>query len=260
MNTWVDRLISEYHRFLRDRTAVITETGTEWVVVSTPFVGAFNDNIEIYMKRADDKIIMSDDGATLRNLDLQGFNVTRSSKRRDILDRTLLTYGVKHDNGELFSVAVSSNFAHKKHNLLMAIAEISDMYVLSKHSVSSIFKEDVKLFLEEKEIVYTPQFIFKGRTGFEFAFDFQIAHRGKEIVIKSFNSMSKSTVSNFLFSWDDVRAVREQMTNKNLTGVAFINDADGLKAECLEALRSRDAECILWSQRDSPESIRKLVA
>jgi hypothetical protein len=261
MNTWIDKLIDDYYKFLRDRTVAITDTGTDWAVISTPFIGAFNDNIEIYAKKNQDKIILSDDGITLKNLDLQGVAINNSAKRKEIFDKLLLAYGIKCKNDELVVETVEANFAQKKHNLMMTIFEINDMYMLSKPSISSIFKEDVKLFLDEQEIIYTPQFISKGRTGLEFTFDFQIAYKNREIVIKSFNFLNKANVPNFLFTWDDVKSVREQVSNKKLMGLAFVNDVEkGVEPEYIDALKSRDAECILWSERNKSENIQKLVA
>ena len=261
MNTWIDKLINDYYKFLRDRTAIITDTGTDWAAISTPFIGAFNDYLEIYIKKSQDKIVLSDDGNTLKNLDLQGVSVSSSPKRKEILEKLLLTYGIKYDDDEFIVEATEANFAQKKHNLIMAITEVNDMYMLSNPTVSSIFKEDVKLFLDEQEIIYTPQFISRGRSGLEFTFDFQIAHKDKEIVIKSFNSLNKNNIPNFLFTWDDVKSVREQVSNKSLMGLAFINDTEKkIEAEYIEALKSRNAECILWSERYNPENKIKLVA
>jgi hypothetical protein len=259
--TWIDELITNYYKFLRDRTTIITDTGTDWAVISTPFIGAFNDNLEIYAKKSYDKIILSDDGITLKNLDLQGVSISHSPKRKEFLERLLLTYGITCNDDELTVEATETNFAQKKHNLIMAISEVSDMYMLSKPAVSSFFKEDVRQFFDEQEIIYTPQFISKGRTGLEFTFDFQIAYKNKEIVIKSFNSLNKMNVPNFLFTWDDVKSVREQVSNKNLMGLAFVNDTEkGVEPEYIEALRSRNAECILWSERSKPENVQKLIA
>jgi hypothetical protein len=68
-------------------------------------------------------------------------------------------------------------------------------------------------------------------------------------------------VPNFLFTWDDVKSVREQISNKSLIGLAFVNDVEkGAEAEYIEALRSRNAECILWSERNNHENLQKLVA
>ena len=57
------------------------------------------------------------------------------------------------------------------------------MAMMAKHNVNSIFKEDVKVYLDEQKIIYTPQFIAKGTSGLEFTFDFQIAGHQKELVI-----------------------------------------------------------------------------
>jgi hypothetical protein len=64
-----------------------------------------------------------------------------------------------------------------------------------------------------------------------------------------------------LFTWDDVKSVREQVSNKSLMGLAFVNDIEkGAETEYIEALKSRNAECILWSERNKPENIQKLLA
>lgn len=127
-------------------------------------------------------------------------------------------------------------------------------------NVSSIFKEDVRGFLDEKNIIYTPDFISKGITGLEFNFDFQIAKKNKEIVIKSFNTINKSTLSTFLFSWDDIKPLREKTTKKEVKAIAIINDLDReIKGEFLTALQAKNAEYILWSERYSSKSLDLLV-
>jgi len=37
---------------------------------NTPFIGIYNDNLEIYAQLKDDTITLSDDGATVANLSL----------------------------------------------------------------------------------------------------------------------------------------------------------------------------------------------
>ena len=152
------------------------------------------------------------------------------------------------------------NFSQAKHNFLSAIIEINDLYVLSKHNIVSIFKEDVRNYLDSKDIIYTPDFISKGATGLEFNFDFQIAKKNSEIVIKSFNTINKSNLPTFLFSWDDIKPVREKITKKDVKAIAIINDIEKeIKTEFLDALKSRNANYILWSERDSNENLQ-LVA
>lgn len=256
---WLDTMIDDYYKWLRERT--IIESGhSDWYCIDTPFMGAFNDSIEIYALKNNGSIILSDNSETLNNLELQGVNIQGSKKRREILDNILLSYGLSQKDKELVIEANERNFPQKKHNFLTAILEINDLAVLSKHNVSSIFKEDVRAYLNELEITYTPEFISKGSTGLEFTFDFQIAKREKEIVLKSFNSINKSTLSTFLFSWEDIKPVREKITQKEVNAIAVINDFDKeIRPEYLEALKAKNADFILWSNRENEEAISKIA-
>lgn len=261
MNNWFDESINQYYSWLKDKTFTRLDEQTGWIAVSTPFIGLFNDPIEIYLKKNGETIMLSDDGATLRNLELAGANVTRSPKRKEWLDFILLNYGIVLQNNELCVSAKLTDFPQKKHNLICAISEISDMEITAKHVISSLFREDVKQLLDDQNIIYTPQFITKGSTGIEFTFDFQIAGREKELVLKSFNSLNKINVPNFLFSLDDIRPIREKSSGKELLSLAVINDIEkDIKPEFVNALQSKNTDIIFWSERNKPENLKKLSA
>lgn len=258
---WINSLMTDYYSFLKQKTLVTESSSSDWIEISTPFTGLFNDTVDIYAKQAGNKILLSDDGNTLRNLELSGMEISRSPKRKEILDRILINYGVRISNDELVTEATEKDFPQKKLNLISAISETSDMYVLSRHTVASVFREDVKKYLDEHEIVYTPHFISKGSTGLEFTFDFQIAYRKTEIIIKSFNSVNKMNLPHFLFTWDDIKKVRERQTEKEVIGLAVINDIDrAVNDEYIEALKNYGAKQILWSERENPENLEKLQA
>jgi hypothetical protein len=256
---WINTLMDDYYSFLKEKTLISTSNSSDWVEISTPFVGLFNDTVDIYAKKEGNRIILSDDGNTLRDLELSGLEISRSPKRKEILDRILINYGVRINNEELITEATERDFPQKKLNLISAISETADMYYLARHTVASVFREDVKSYLDEQELIYTPYFISKGSTGLEFTFDFQIAYRNTEIVIKSFNSVNKMNLPHFLFTWDDIKKVREQQTQKDIIGLAVINDIDReVSDEYLSALYNKGAQYILWSQRHSPENINKI--
>lgn len=253
--------MDDYYTFLKEKTLVSQSASSEWVEISTPFTGLYNDTVDIYAKQAGSKILLSDDGNTLRNLELSGMEISRSPKRKEILERILINYGVRISNDELVTEATEKDFLQKKLNLISAISETSDMYYLARHTVASVFREDVKNYLDEHEIVYTPHFISKGSTGLEFTFDFQIAYRKTEIIIKSFNSINKMNLPHFLFTWDDIKKVRERQTEKEVIGLAVINDIDrAISEEYIDALRNYGAQHILWSERETPENVQKLKA
>ncbi len=57
MSDWVQKLVEDYYNFLKGKTQITTETGTGWSVISTPFTGLFNDTIEIYTTKKEEKIL-----------------------------------------------------------------------------------------------------------------------------------------------------------------------------------------------------------
>lgn len=258
---WIDDSINDYFNWLLKKTFITKDEETKWCSITTPFIGLFNDNIEIYVKKDNDKLIFSDDGITLSNLELIGAPIMRSPKRKEWLEMILLNYGISIYENELQVIGTEKDFNQKKHDLICAISEISDMAMMAKHNVNSIFKEDVKVYLDEQKIIYTPQFIAKGTSGLEFTFDFQIAGHQKELVIKSFNTLNKNNISSFLFGWDDIKPAREKITKKKLEGLAIVNNVEkDIKQEYLDALVNKGADYILWDQRYYPEMSKKLVA
>lgn len=257
---WIEDSINQYYDWLKSKTYAKADEQSGWIAVTTPFIGLFNDPIEIYMKMDADSILISDDGMTLKNLELSGASITRSPKRKEWLDFILLNYGVTLEERELSVRAKQGDFAQKKHNLICAISEITDMEITAKHIVSSLFRDDVKSLLDEQNIIYTPQFITKGNSGIEFTFDFQIAGRDKELVIKSFNSLNRINVPNFLFSLDDIKPVREKTSGKGMLSLAIINDIEkDIKPEFINALQSRGTDIFYWSEKGKPESLKKLL-
>ena len=259
---WVNSLINEYYSWLKSKTVILQDDKTNWVAIQTPFIGIFNDTIEMYAQKKGEKIILSDNGETFNNLELVGTSLTRMGERKNIAERILLNYGIQLQNeNELITETSESNFPQKKHNFLSAIMELNDLHVLSKTNIASIFKEDVRTFLDEQNVIYTPDFISKGSTGLEFMFDFQIAGKQSELVLKSFNTINKQTLSSFLFSWDDIKPVREKVSKKDIVAIAVLNDEEKpIKGEYLDALDAKKAKYIIWSQRYKEESISKLKA
>lgn len=257
---WIDELIDNYHRWLRSNTMSSVDDVSNWATITTPFSGVFNDLLEIYVQQTNGKFVMSDDGETLHNLALVGAKVRKGEKRSELFNQVLLNYGLKLNRDELWLEATPENFSQKKHNFLSALIELNDISLLSTHNIASLFKEDVRSFLDENEVVYTPDFICKGASGIEFIFDFQIAHKSQEIVLKSFNSLNRQNLPAFLYAWEDIRPVRERTAKKEVRAVAVINDVEKqVGGEFLEALESKQASYILWSKRFESNALLALA-
>lgn len=254
---WIKKLVDDYYLWLKDNTAVL-EGKNGWGMISTPFLGLFNDYIELYVKKNNKKILISDNGETLNNLELTGVSFKRP-ERREILDRILINYGIKIQDKELVVDCSENNFFQKKHNFISAVLEISDLYVLSKQNITSIFKEEVRSYLEELNVIYTADFIARGTTGLEFTFDFLIQKRNEELVIKSFNTLNNANFGHFMFAWEDVKSPRERSSRKNVIPIAIINDESKLqKDDYFSAFDSKGAKYIKWSEKKNSLNINLL--
>lgn len=259
---WLNEGVNEYYEWLKKRTFVQKDGTTGWSVVSTPFVGLFNDTIDLFVKlQPNGNVLLSDDGNTLSNLELLGVNFKSSTGRRDILDRVKLNYGVSvAKDGEMSKTVVRKDFAQGKHDMIRAILELSDMANMSTHRIASIFRDDVKILLRDHKINVTPGFIASGRPGLRFTFDYMIAKPEAEIVLQTFNHLDRPNLATFLFGVDEVKPVREQISEKKFQPVAIINDEDNkIKGEYLDALRNREIDFMLWSKRNQ-EGFMEMIA
>lgn len=64
-------------------------------------------------------------------------------------------------------------------------------------------------FADSCNVIYPPSFIVRGKSGLDFNFDFQIAGRESELVVKSFNTLRPDNVSSYLFCLGDTKEERE---------------------------------------------------
>ena len=253
--SWIDEKINEYYQWLKDNTAIREDKGTGWFTVDSPFAGLFNDHIEIFVKKeSETEILLSDDGETLCNLSLSGVDISRSSKRKEYLQKILNNYGVRLDGDEIFVTSNGADFAKKKHALVSAIISASDMDMLANTNITSMFSEDVMAFADMKGVLYTPMFIVRGKSGLDFNFDFQVAGRQSELAVKTFNSLKQNNLSSYLFCLGDVKEARERTSGKEFRSLAIVNDAGARpSARLIDALRTYNTNVMLWSDRERPE-------
>ena len=116
----VEELMEEYSKWLKDKTVLRQVVDTEWVEITTPYLGRHNDYVQIYVKIQDDGFLLSDGGETIEDLRMSGCNL-ESRRRQDLLQMTLNGFGVKRDRNSLTVRASMQNFPMRKHNLIQAI-------------------------------------------------------------------------------------------------------------------------------------------
>lgn len=244
-------LVDAYRSWLRDKTK-LKSVHADWVEITTPFLDRHNDFIQIYVKRENGAYRLTDDGNTIRDLEISGSPIN-SPKRKDLLRVALNGLAVQENAGELVVRASSENFAARKHALVQAILAVNDLFYTASPTVLSLFKEDVARWLDLAEIRYLPDVQFTGKTGYTHYFDFAIprSHLAPERILKAINNPNKDAAQSLIFSWLDTREERPA----NSSAWAFLNDRDKVvSSNVVDALEEYEIQPILWSQRDKERS------
>jgi len=242
----IERLLSEYYVWLKDKTAL--RQIDQWVEITTPYLDRHNDYVQIYAKRADGGFILTDDGYIIDDLEQSGCRL-ESSKRQDLLRLTLNGFGVQIDGKALQVHASPENFALRKHNLVQAMLAVNDMFYLAVPIVASLFYEDVVAWLDVYDIRYTPKVKFTGKTGYDHLFDFVIpkSRQEPERIIKTINRPNRDTAQAVVLSWIDTKEVR----SPDSRAYALLNDTEqAVSPAVLDALRSYEVRPVPWSERE----------
>jgi hypothetical protein len=242
----VGKLLDDYAAWLKDKTSL--RQVRDWVEITTPYLDRHNDCIQIYAKRVDGGLVLTDDGYTINDLERSGCKL-ESPKRQDLLRLALNGFGVQLNEGRLEVRASSDNFALRKHNLLQAILSVNDMFYLAAPVIASLFYEDVVAWLDLSDVRYTPKVKFTGKTGYDHLFDFVIpkSRTQPERILEAINRPSRDTAEAVAFKWIDTREVRPPDSR----AYVLLNDAEqAVTPSVLDALRSYDVRPIPWSRRE----------
>ena len=90
-------LVDQYRSWLKDRT-IIRSITDDWIEITTPFLDRHNDCIQIYARREERGYRLTDDGNTIRDLELSGC-LLDTPKRKSLLKIALNGYGVQENAG-----------------------------------------------------------------------------------------------------------------------------------------------------------------
>jgi Domain of unknown function DUF1829/Domain of unknown function DUF1828 len=242
----IQMLLDEYRSWLKDHTALREVNG--WVEITTPYLDRNNDYLQIYARRENGNIVLTDDAHTIRDLEISGCALD-TPKRKELLETTLNGFGVKLSGGALEAKATEGTFPLRKHSLVQAMLAVNDLFYLAQPIVQSLFYEDVVAWLDSAEIRYTPGVKFTGQSGYDHLFDFVIpkSKQQPERILRAINRPVRDTAESLIQAWMDTRNVRP----KNSRAYAFLNDMERPISEGVqEALKNYEIRPVPWSDRE----------
>lgn len=252
----IQAMIKEYTDWLYSGFTAV-QMG-EYYELTTPYMDRYNDHLQIYVRQDQSgNYFLTDDGYIINNLKSSGVSITRSAKRKDMLNRIARNFGVTINGDCLEIQATKSSYPQKKHMLLQTMMTIDDMFIAEPNTVKNFFTEDVGIYLDSHDIFYSRDFSLVGKTGSLYVYDYHLQRTREkpERFCKAINHMNEGTRNLTLFNWVDTK---EKRADKGEL-VLFLNDEKEVSDSDLEALRSYDVNYILWSQRQSADSLALLA-
>lgn len=119
----IQKCIDDYANWLK-KEITFTKMG-EYYEITTPFLDAYNDYFQIYVRQDGDNVLFSDDSQTLNSLAMSGFQLTPNRKKQ--LKNIVSQYGLTLNQNELTLKANIHEFPQKKHMFVQAMIRISDL-------------------------------------------------------------------------------------------------------------------------------------
>lgn len=179
--------------------------------ITTPLLDKNNDAIEVYVIKNGNHIKITDDGYIINDLHISGLTIEKNTLRDRYLQNTLSNHGVElGKNNELMVIADASNYSIKMYLLTQCMSKISDLYVLNKPNVKSLFSEDVKEYLIANDIRFIENPFFIGKSKLTTQFDFAIPRfkDAPERIIKVTSNMTLNFARTTMFGWEDIKENR----------------------------------------------------
>jgi len=243
----IDSLITEYYNWLKDKTA-LKRVG-DYVEITTPYLDRHNDYMQIYAKREDSTVLLTDDGYTIQDLRLSGCDL-ETPRRRALLDVTLNGFGVRRQGDSLQVQTTPQDFKLQKHNLVQSMLAVNDLFVLAEPNIASLFFEDVDQWLNMADVRFAARVKFAGASGYDHLFDFLIpaSKTQPERILQAINRPTRESTQSLAFKWHDTRDARQRPPR----AYAILNDAGTPPhAAVIRALRQYEILPVLWSERES---------
>ena len=244
-------LIDEYVKWIKDNT-VLKSIGSGWTEINTPFLDRHNDGIQIYVRKVDGKIEITDDGYTLSDLEICGCEL-RTERQRSFFDRIINSNCIKNNGGILSVSVIPEDFPARKMEFITALQQIGDLYLTSRSNVYSLFSDEVALWLESKNKYPSRDYSTVGRNGVRYDIDFLFPRKDRdspEVVLQAIRDPDKNNVS--------FHALMKREIGRDTDVHLMIND-DGLgdrKYKELSSIAKTNGIGITkWTERDDLLSI-----
>ncbi|MDH3460698.1 MAG: DUF1828 domain-containing protein [Burkholderiaceae bacterium] len=221
--------------------------------IRTPYLYPDGDNIDLFLKRADDVVTVSDLGETNRWLRSQTLSLRRSPKQSALIADACLTHGVEFYKGMLLArCRPGESLAAVATRVAQAALRISDLWFTFRTRAVESATDEVADFLSEKQFSFERAEKLAGRSGRGWTVDFHVRapRRSALVYVLSTGSRSaaRSVAEHVLAAWYDLSHLAAGP--EALRFVSLFDDTVDIWAPEDYKLVEPLSTTVLWSEPD----------
>lgn len=246
--------VMEIKEFIKQSFTNIFELSENngFLVLTTPFFYPDGDEIDLYIQFKDDHLLLSDMGETLRYLDTYLFDVFSTKKRKDIVNDIVKANNIRLSKGILYAVIKNpQNILNATLNICQAITRISDLLYTARGQSFAAFEEEVKSFLDDKELNYEEDYRVETSIS-TYTFEFAIETEKGIKLLKLVNAPKKKTnppIDRIVRIWFDISTELNEVYPKS-SRITLLNDISYNWIPSHYAVIEKLSYVNKWTQKD----------
>lgn len=250
----VDEISSEYFNFIRENTklTLLSDSRTEIV---TPFVDSKGEGISFSITFDGHLYTLSDDGFAAWELALEGIDIKKNSKRKEIFSAQIKYNGFDFDSNDniIYRTVTKRDIGQAIHDMTQLLINIYDLTYLSRNNVYQQFYEDVRnYFIENENYAVFPDFNLTGKSHFNHKFNYVFLQNGISKLTKVYKTLNRQQVDTILTSWLDTSESRKNNYNGKEELYIILSDEgfSNLSDDFILAFNSYDIGILDFSDKD----------
>jgi hypothetical protein len=158
--------------------------------ISIPLLGPGDEPIGIWITDMNGRLVLSDGGETLMELEGLGVDSTRG-RTADFVDASLASHSVSRSGYELHLTTEIGDMSSALFRLLDAVKDVGSTYFSSRPRAPRTVNARVASILHREKLQFERGFSIRGHQGLQRRFDFHVV-RGSESLMRTLSTDSES--------------------------------------------------------------------
>lgn len=243
-------IMENYINWIKDNTFMKDIKGNI-IKITSPFLDARNDYIQIYAKKIKEDIYCLTDGGYFV-IDLSSYGIELTPKREELFENTLNAYGIKYNTknnlNEVYIDTDLQNIGKSKHRLIQCLITLNDFFNYTQQNVKELFFYDVYDKFKKSEVIFSPNVSISGNSGYYHKFDFTIGvkkDRPETLIRLIATPSNKQSAEAYIFSFIDIRK-----SNRRFKAMIIYRGGEKVSEAFLQACKQYEVETYSWDKKE----------